>query len=353
MRALGRLLLPQSVTARWMLLAAGMGLAAALLALLLLAVSGWLITASALAGIGVLAALDIFAPGAIIRAAAVGRTVTRYLERLIGHEATFRQLAEIRIRAFKRLMGQSIARLDALGRGDTLSRLTRDVDVLDHVFPRLVLPSVAALGAALLAVAVFLALAPRAALVLGVIVVGGGVLVLAVGTHLARTPGRRLAAATPAMRSAMAEWLYGLGELISVGRAGERAGTVMDAVEQQVQAQVAQRRIEAVMQAGIAFFGYLGFWLVLLLALSMYDAGALRRPWWPEWRWRCWPWLTSGCRWRRAGAFSKPVAGQRCGSMPFSRTLAVADKANPQPDRPALACRPKGWSFATPGQSTR
>ena len=278
MRALRRLLLPHSVTARWMLLAAGMGLAAALLALLLLAVSGWLITASALAGIGVLAALDIFAPGAIIRAAAVGRTVTRYLERLIGHEATFRQLTEIRIRAFKRLMGQSIARLDALGRGDTLSRLTRDVDVLDHVFPRLVLPSVAALGAALLAVAVFLALAPRAALVLGVIVVGGGVLVLAVGTHLARTPGRRLAAATPAMRSAMAEWLYGLGELISVGGAGERAGTVIDAVEQQVQAQIAQRRIEAVMQAGIAFFGYLGFWLVLLLALSMYDTGVLEAP---------------------------------------------------------------------------
>ena len=278
MRVLIRLLFPGKATAQWMLLAAAMALAAVLLALVLLAVSGWLITASALAGIGMLAALDIFAPGAIIRAAAVGRTVTRYLERLIGHEATFRQLAEIRIGAFRRLMAQTIARLEALGRGDTLSRLTRDVDVLDHVFPRLVLPTVAAVGAALLAVGVFFALAPRAAAALGAILVGGGLVVLLIGTRLARAPGRRLATATPAMRAALAEWLYGLGELISVGRARERSARVTHAVNDQVRAQIAQRRIEAIMQTGIALFGYLGFWLVLLIVLEMHAAGALTAP---------------------------------------------------------------------------
>ncbi|MBS3745210.1 MAG: thiol reductant ABC exporter subunit CydC [Wenzhouxiangellaceae bacterium] len=278
MHALIRLLWPGRSTARWMLLAAIMALAAALLAVVLLAVSGWLITASALAGIGVIAALDIFAPGAIIRAAAVGRTVTRYLERLIGHEATFRQLTEIRIRAFRRLMAQSIARLEALGRGDTLSRLTRDVDVLDHVFPRLVLPSVGAFGAALLAIGYFLFQAPVAAAALAASLVGGGTLVLGAGTRLARGPGRALAEATPAMRSALAEWLHGVGELISVGRAEERAGRVMARVADQVQAQIAQRRIEAMMQTGIALFGYLAFWLVLLLVLGMYSAGSLAAP---------------------------------------------------------------------------
>lgn len=272
------LLWPGWTTARWMLLAGVMALAAALLAVVLLAVSGWLITASALAGIGVLAALDIFAPGAIIRAAAVGRTVTRYLERLIGHEATFRQLAELRIHAFTRLMAQSIARLEALGRGDTLSRLTRDVDVLDHVFPRLVLPTVAALGAAVLAIGYFIAQAPAAAIALAASLVGGGTLVLVVGTRLARGPGRTLSEATPAMRSALAEWLHGLGELVSLGRAGERSGRVMHGVVEQVRAQIAQRRIEAMMQTGIALFGYLAFWLVLLTVLEMYSAGSLTAP---------------------------------------------------------------------------
>ena len=278
MAALIRLLRPGGATARWMLIAAAMALAAVLLGVVLLAASGWLITASALAGIGVLAVLDIFAPGAVIRAAAVGRTAARYLERLLGHEATFRQLAEIRIRAFSRLLTMPIDRLEALGRGDTLTRLTRDVDVLDHLFPRLVLPSVGALGATLVAIAVLLALAPPAGIALAASLAGGGTLVLIIGTRVARGPGRSLAQATPRMRSATAEWLQGLAELISIGQAGARARDVMRLVDDQIRAQLAQRRIEAVMQTGIALAGYLGFWLVLLAGMVLHAEGVLTAP---------------------------------------------------------------------------
>jgi len=278
MAALIRLLWPGGATARWMLISASMALAAVVLGVVLLAVSGWLITASALAGIGVLAVLDIFAPGAIIRAAAVGRTATRYLERLLGHEATFRQLTEIRIRAFSRLLALPIETLDSLARGDTLTRLTRDVDVLDHLFPRLVLPSVAALGATLLAVVVLLALAPSAGLALAASLAGGGTLVLVVGSRMARVPGRMLAGATPRMRSATAEWLQGLAELISVERAGHRARGVMRRVEDQIRAQLAQRRVEALMQTGVALAGYIAFWLVLLIGMKLYAEGSLTAP---------------------------------------------------------------------------
>jgi len=278
MAELIRLLRPGGATARWMLVSALMALAAVLLGAILLAVSGWLITASALAGVGLLAVLDIFAPGAIIRGAAVGRTVTRYLERLLGHEATFRQLTEIRIRAFSRLLAMPVERLEALGRGDTLSRLTRDVDVLDHMFPRLVLPSVAAAGAALLAIVVMLVLAPPAGVALAASLAGGGTLVLVTGVAMARAPGRTLAQATPRMRSATAEWLQGLAELISVGQAARRARDVMQRVEEQLRAQLAQRRVEAMMQTGLALAGYLGFWLVLLIGLKLHADGLLSAP---------------------------------------------------------------------------
>lgn len=278
MAALIRLLWPGGATARWMLISALMAFTAVVLGVVLLAVSGWLITASALAGIGVLAALDIFAPGAIIRAAAVGRTVTRYLERLLGHEATFRQLTEIRVRAFSRLLALPIETLESLGRGDTLTRLTRDVDVLDHLFPRLVLPSIAALGATLLAVAVLLVLAPAAGQAFAASLAGGGTLVLVAGSYMARRPGRMLAAATPRMRSATAEWLQGLAELVSVEQAGHRARGVMRRAEEQIRAQLAQRRVEALMQTGIALAGYLGFWLVLLFGMKLYADGQLTAP---------------------------------------------------------------------------
>ena len=278
MAALIRLLWPGGTTARWMLISTVMALAAVLMGVVLLAVSGWLITASALAGIGMLAVLDIFAPGAIIRAAAVGRTATRYLERLLGHEATFHQLTEIRIRAFSRLLSLPIETLESLGRGDTLTRLTRDVDVLDHLFPRLVLPSVAALGVTLAAIIVLWALAPSAGIAFAISLAGGGTLVLFVGVRMARGPGSMLAGATPRMRSATAEWLQGLAELISVEQAGHRAGGIMRRVEDQIRAQLAQRRVEALMQTGIALAGYLAFWLVLLIGLQLYADGLLSAP---------------------------------------------------------------------------
>jgi ATP-binding cassette, subfamily C, bacterial CydC len=124
------------------------GLALIMLSLLagvvLLALSGWFITASALAGLGIIATLDIFSPGAGIRLAAVTRTVARYGERLVTHEATFRLLADLRLALFQRLLALDEAQLRGLQRGDTLNRLTADVDTLDHLFLGVIGPGVSA-----------------------------------------------------------------------------------------------------------------------------------------------------------------------------------------------------------------
>src|ERR1700712_5697025 len=57
----------------------------------LLGLSGWFITATALAGANVATAFmfDVFMPSAGIRLLAVGRTASRYGERLVTHDATF------------------------------------------------------------------------------------------------------------------------------------------------------------------------------------------------------------------------------------------------------------------------
>lgn len=62
----------------------------------LMAMSGWFISAMALAGA---AGVDMnyFTPTGWIRAAAMSRTAGRYAERLVTHEATFRLLAELRV----------------------------------------------------------------------------------------------------------------------------------------------------------------------------------------------------------------------------------------------------------------
>lgn len=278
MRRLFRLLLPGRQAAHWSAAAAILAVLAVFAAIVLLALSGWLITASALAGAGALLVLDIFAPGAGIRAAAVGRTAARYLERLVGHEATFRQLSELRVTVFDRLLELPVAKLESLRRGDTLNRLTSDIDVLDHFIPRLLLPTSAALLATVGTAAWLLALDARLSLAVSGFLVGLGGLVIVGGTSLSRGPGRRLALATPRMRSSLEEWLFGLAELISVNRARDRAEGVLSSVDRQLGAQLALRRIEAAMQAGLAVAGYAGFWVVLVLALWLYADGSLTAP---------------------------------------------------------------------------
>ncbi len=70
----------------------------------LLGLSGWFISAAALAGLaaGGIGAIsfNLLAPSAGIRALAVGRTVSRYFERLVSHDATFHVMQRLRTRLF-------------------------------------------------------------------------------------------------------------------------------------------------------------------------------------------------------------------------------------------------------------
>jgi len=64
----------------------------------LLGLSGWFITATAIAGLTTATALafDVFMPSSGIRLLALGRTAARYGERLVTHDATLAVLAGLR-----------------------------------------------------------------------------------------------------------------------------------------------------------------------------------------------------------------------------------------------------------------
>ena len=64
----------------------------------LLGLSGWFITATALAGLQAATAIvfDVFMPSAGIRLLALGRTFSRYGERIVTHDATLGLLARLR-----------------------------------------------------------------------------------------------------------------------------------------------------------------------------------------------------------------------------------------------------------------
>ena len=123
-----------------------------LMGMALLGLSGWFITATALAGLVPATALvfDVFMPSAGIRLLAVGRTGARYAERLVTHDATLAVLAALRERLFRSWARPQAARLLLQRPARVLQRLTSDVDALDSLYLRLLVPAVSALGAALL-----------------------------------------------------------------------------------------------------------------------------------------------------------------------------------------------------------
>lgn len=112
--------------------------------LALLAISGWFISAMALAG-AVQASMNYFTPAALIRAAAITRTAGRYAERLVTHDATFKILAQLRVWLYEKIEPLAPAGLERHHSGDVLNRIRADIEVLNQVYLRLLVPSVVAL----------------------------------------------------------------------------------------------------------------------------------------------------------------------------------------------------------------
>lgn len=119
---------------------------------LLLGVSGWFITATGIAGLaGAGIIFDVFRPSAAIRFLALGRTVARYGERLLTHDATLRALAILRVDLLKAAAHRPAREAEALRTEAALNRITADVDALDGVLLRLFLPLVTGLAVHVLA----------------------------------------------------------------------------------------------------------------------------------------------------------------------------------------------------------
>jgi ATP-binding cassette subfamily C protein CydC len=107
----------------------------------LLGLAGWFIAATALAGLaGAGLSFIFFAPSAGIRLLALARTGSRYAERLVTHGASLRFLAVLRVDLFRGLAALKAPSLARWRGAEMLQRLTSDVDALDNLYLRLILP---------------------------------------------------------------------------------------------------------------------------------------------------------------------------------------------------------------------
>ncbi|ABM00881.1 heme ABC transporter ATP-binding protein/permease CydC [Shewanella amazonensis] len=114
----------------------------------LLSLSGWFLSATAVAGLSLATAqaFNFFTPAGGVRFLSIARTASRYGERLATHEATFRLLTELRVKVWRALMPLADKDLAGLRQSELLNRLVADIDTLDHLYLRLLVPMGAFVG---------------------------------------------------------------------------------------------------------------------------------------------------------------------------------------------------------------
>jgi thiol reductant ABC exporter CydC subunit len=156
----------------------------------------------------------------------LSRGFFRYGERLVGHDAALRVLADLRVRVYERLEAVAPAGLVAFRRGDLLARVVDDVDSLQDVVLRVLSPfAVAALvGAG--TVAVLWWFLPAAGMVVLVALLLSATVVPWLTGRLAGRAESHQAAARGELAAEVHDLVAGAAELAVLGAGGEQLARV-------------------------------------------------------------------------------------------------------------------------------
>ncbi|MCK1819273.1 thiol reductant ABC exporter subunit CydD [Streptomyces sp. XM83C] len=179
----------------------------------LMATSGWLISRAAQQP----PVLYLMVAVTATRAFGIGRSVFRYAERLVSHDAVLRTLAETRVAVYRRLERLAPAGLRGTRRGDLLTRLVADVDALQDYWLRWLLPAGAAVAVSAVSVGFTAWLLPEAGAVLAAGLLAAGLGVPLLTGAVARHAERRLAPARGQLATRVTDLLTGTAELTVAG----------------------------------------------------------------------------------------------------------------------------------------
>lgn len=242
----------------------------------LLGVSGWFLTATALTALGV--SFNLFAPSAAVRGFSFIRIVSRYFEKLVGHNATLRLLSDLRRWLFAALFPRLPLADRSLRHGDLVTRLTADIDALDTLFLTAIGPLLAALVLGGTVGAVLFTLLPSAAWIYLSAIVAS---VLVIPTLLAlatRRLGSRSVEAAAEMRAHILDSVAGHDDIVAFGQTdfiAKRFEAATGALSRLRRQQSLATSIAAASVQGLTGIALLA---IVLVGLDALGAGAIEGP---------------------------------------------------------------------------
>lgn len=175
---------------------------------------------------GALLAGGVVAASIALRVLGPARVVLRYAERLTTHEATFRALADLRVWFFRNLARSGAGGLGFRQAGDVLARLVTDIEALDGIYLRSLVPLA---GAVLLLPVLVVLIGLRSiglALGIGALFAVAAFVLPWLGANMAMRAAATLAEATAALRITALDALTGLREVRAFGAEGRMLAAV-------------------------------------------------------------------------------------------------------------------------------
>jgi ATP-binding cassette subfamily C protein CydC len=184
----------------------------------LLSTAAYVISAAALVSYISLLTIPIY----LVRFFSVSRAFSRYLERLVSHDVTFRLLGEVRSWFYARLAPLAPAFLEGYRSGDLLSRLVEDVEELENLYLRAVSPVLVAAVVSGLAFATLYPFDPVLALAVLAFLAAAGVAVPLLVWALSRGLGWRRLRLRSELYSRIVDGTQGVQDLLAFGREEEQ-----------------------------------------------------------------------------------------------------------------------------------
>ncbi|MGE8941959.1 amino acid ABC transporter ATP-binding/permease protein [Leptospira interrogans] len=291
----------------------------ALCGIALLGLSGWFITATSIAGLSVATAIvfDVFAPSAGIRFLALARTAARYGERLTTHEATLRILAALRERLFRGWAASGAAN-DLMKRpARLLFRLTLDIDALDSLYLRVLVPLFGAICIALASGIAFGLMQPLLGLGIAVFLVMAGIGITRAGALAADRPARRRGHGLEIFRSRIIDLMTGKTEWIMAGQLHDREEGIAAVDRYLADNDDALNRIETGVGVGFGIVSALLLSTILIAMAMLVETGSISMP-------------VAALGLLVGLALLEPFAALRRGVIELGRTLLAARRIAPR-----------------------
>ncbi len=313
---------------RGLLIGALMSALTVLAGIALLGLSGWFITAASIAGLSVATAVtfDVFAPSAGIRLLAIGRTFSRYGERMTTHDATLSVLAALRERLFGGWAKDGAARNLAARPSKLLFRLTADIDALDGLYLRVLVPAAVAICTAIAASVALGMIHPLFGAATGLILLLAGLGIPYLAGRAAAKSARRRMHGVEAVRGRVIDLVAGQTDLLMAGRLDAQSAAVVTADAYISAADDRLNRIETAVTFGFGLTSSLLLAGSLLAVAALAGTGSIGAP-------------VAALGLLVAFAAIEPFAALRRGAIELGRTLIAARRVG---DRLTTADRTTG-----------